>query len=315
MGLHLTDHFIHHLGGLAHSQTADGVTVQIEVCDLLHVLHTQISKGAALIDAKQQLIGIHGNALVLQAGHFNLTAFQPAGRSFAAGFGIIVLCGVFHAFIKGHGDGRAKVCLNLHTLFRAHKDAVAVQMGGEGHPLFGDLAQLGQTEYLKSTAVSQDGAVPAGELVQTAHVCHHLVAGTKVQMIGITQHHLRTDFFKVMGRKTALDSTGGSHVLKRGRLHRAMHGLELAPPGVVFLLEQLIGRQRRHSFCSFLCTENSRAIFMKKPGIRLINNRIAGKIIKESASHRQKRKIYNVPPQLPYRLPWSFRSHTGPTPA
>ena len=49
--------------------------------------------------------------------------------------------------------------------------------------------------------------------------------------------------------------------------------------------------------------------------IRLINNRIAGKIIKESASHRQKRRIYNVPPQPPYRLPWSFRSHTGPTPA
>ena len=150
-------------------------------------------------------------------------------------------------------------------------------MGGEGHALFGDLAQLCQTEYLKSTTVSQDGAVPAGELVQTAHVCHHLVAGTKVKMISIAQHHLRTDLLKVMGRKAALDSTGSSHVLKNGRLHRAMHGLELAPPGVMFLLEQLVGRQRRHSFYSFLCTENSRAIFMKKPGIRLINNRMPEK--------------------------------------
>ena len=188
-------------------------------------------------------------------------------------------------------------------------------MGGKGHALFGDLAQLCQTEYLKSTTVGQNGAVPAGKFVQTAHIGYQLVAGAKVKMISIAQHHLRTDLLKVMGRKATLDSTGSSHVLKSGRLHRAVHGLELAPPGVVFLLEQLIGRQRRHSFCSFLCTENSRAIFMKKPGIRLINNRIAGKIIKESASHRQKRRIYNVPPQPPYRLPWSFRSHTGPTPA
>ena len=315
VGLHLTDHFIHHFGGLAHSQTADGVTVQIEVCDLLHVLHTQIRKGTALIDAKQQLIGIHGNALVLQAGHFNLTAFQPTGRSFAAGLGIIVLCGVLYAFIKGHGDGRTKVCLDLHALFRSHKDAVAVQMGGKGHALFGDLAQLCQTEYLKSTAVGQNGAVPAGKFVQTAHIGYQLVAGAQMQVVGVAQHDLCANVFQVLSRQPALDGTGGSHVLKSGRLHRAVHGLELAPPGVVFLLEQLIGRQRRHSFCSFLCTENSRAIFMKKPGIRLINNRIAGKIIKESASHRQKRRIYNVPPQPPYRLPWSFRSHTGPTPA
>ena len=43
---------------------------------------------------------------------------------------------------------------------------------------------------------------------------------------------------EVMSRQPALDGTGGSHVLKSGRLHRAVHGLELAPPGVVFLLEQ-----------------------------------------------------------------------------
>ncbi len=41
---HLTDHLIHHFGGLAHSQTADGVAVQIQVCDLLHVLHAQVCK-------------------------------------------------------------------------------------------------------------------------------------------------------------------------------------------------------------------------------------------------------------------------------
>ena len=185
VGLHLTDHFIHHLSGLTHSEAADGVAVQVQVSDLLHVLHAQVGEGAALIDAEEQLVGVDGDAFMLQAGHLILAALEPAGGALAAGFGVIVLGGVLHTFIKGHGDGRAKVCLDLHTLFRAHKDAVAVQMGGKGHALFGDLAQLCQTEYLKSTAVGQNGAVPAGKFVQTAHLCHQLVAGTQMQMVGV----------------------------------------------------------------------------------------------------------------------------------
>ena len=62
---------------------------------------------------------------------------------------------ILHTLIKGHCDGGAQVCLDLHTLLRAHKDAVAVQMRGKGHAFLRDLTQLGQAEHLESAAVGQ----------------------------------------------------------------------------------------------------------------------------------------------------------------
>ena len=104
-----------------------------------------------------------------------------------------------------------------------------------------------QTEYLKSAAVGQDRPVPAGKLVQAAHIRYQLVAGTQMQMVGIAQHDLRADILQILRRQAALDGTGGSNVLEGRGLHRAVHGFELTPPGVVLLLEQLVGRQRRHN--------------------------------------------------------------------
>ena len=210
------------------------------------MLHTQVCIGAALIDAEQKLIRVDRDALVFQPCHFGLAAFQPTGGALAAVLGIIVLGGVLHALIKGHGDGRAKICLDLHTLLRPHEDAVTVQMGGEGHALLGDLTQLCQTEHLKSAAVGQDRAVPAGKFVQTAHIRYQLIAGTQMQMVGVAQHDLCADIFQILRRQAALDGTGGGNVLEGRGLHRAVHGFELAPPGVMFLLEQGVGRQRRH---------------------------------------------------------------------
>lgn len=41
-------------------------------------------------------------------------------------------------------------------------------MGTERNAFFGDFAQVAETEYLKSAAVSQYGSVPVHELVQAA---------------------------------------------------------------------------------------------------------------------------------------------------
>ena len=171
---------------------------------------------------------------------------------------------VLHTLVKSHGNGGAQVGLDLHTLFRPHEDAVAVQMGSKGHALFVDLAQFGQTEHLESAAVGQDGAVPAGELVQTAQVGHQLVAGAQMEMVGVAQHDLCADVLQVMGRQAALDGTRGGHILESRGLHRAVHGFEFAPPGIVFLFQELVRCQRRHKSGSFLCTENSRAVSQQK---------------------------------------------------
>ena len=236
---------------LTHSQTADGVAVQFQLGDLLHVLHTQVCIGAALIDAEQKLIRVDRDTLVLQPCHLSLAALQPAGSALAAVLGVIMLSGVLYTLVKGHGDGGTEICLDLHTFLRTHEDAVAVEVRGKGHALLGDLAQLCQTEYLKSAAVGQDRPVPAGKPVQAAHIRYQLVAGTQMQMVGIAQHDLRADILQILRRQAALDGTGGSNVLEGRGLHRAVHGFELTPPGVVLLLEQLVGRQRRHNIFPF----------------------------------------------------------------
>ena len=77
---------------------------------------------------------------------------------------------------------------------------MAVQMRIKGYALFGDLAQFGQTEYLKSTAVRQNGPIPAGKFVQPSQISHHLVPGTQVQMVGVAQHNLCADLLQIQCR-------------------------------------------------------------------------------------------------------------------
>ena len=83
------------------------------------------------------------------------------------------------------------------------------------------------------------GPFQRGKLVQTAHLCHQLVAGTQMQMVGVAEHDLRADVLQVMGRQAALDGAGGGNILECGGLHRAVYGLELAPPGVCSCLSSL----------------------------------------------------------------------------
>ena len=256
------------------------------------MLHAQVGEGAALIDAKEQLVGVDRNALMLQAGHLGLAALEPAGGTLTAGLGVVVLGRVLHTLIKSHCDGRAEVCLDLHALLRPHKDTVAVEVGCEGHTLLGDLAQLGEAEHLKSAAVGQDGSVPAGKLVEAAHLSHQLVAGTQMQMVGVAKHDLCTDVLQVVSGQTALDRASGRNILECGRLYRAVHSLELTPPGVVLLLEQLVGRQRRHNIFPFCARKTAvhpaAGGVCSRCGYRVgILQRRSAIIVTRSASHRQ----------------------------
>ena len=62
-------------------------------------------------------------------------------------------------------------------------------------------------------------------------------------MVGVAQHHLCADVLQILCRQAALDGACRSNVLESGCLHRAVHGLELTPPGIEFLLEELVSRQ------------------------------------------------------------------------
>ena len=121
------------------------------------------------------------------------TALQPPGCSLTGGLYILVGRGILHTLVKGHGDVAAQIGLDTHGLLRAHKNAPAVNVGGKGDPLLGDLPQAGQGEHLKASAVGEHGAVPAHKLMQPAHLTDHPVPGAQVKMVGVGQLHLAAD--------------------------------------------------------------------------------------------------------------------------
>ena len=87
--------------------------------------------------------------------------------------------------------------------------------------------------------------------MQAAHIGYQLITGAQMQVVGVAEHYLGADLLQILRRQAALDGTGGGNILEGRGLHRAVHGLELTPPGVVLLLEQLKSGQRRHKFFPF----------------------------------------------------------------
>ena len=136
---------------------------------------------------KQHLLRIHGIRQAVEPVMLRLAPLKPAERPLHRSFGVLVPSRIFHALIKGHGDVAAQIGLDLHGLLRPHEDTVSVNMAGKGDALLPDLPQGGQRKHLKSAGVRQNRAVPVHELVEAAHLAHHLIAGPQVQMIGVGQ--------------------------------------------------------------------------------------------------------------------------------
>ena len=138
------NHLIHHFSWFAYRQTTDGIAVQIQFPNALHMIYTKVLEGAALIDAPQHLMGVQRIGQAVQPGHFRFAAFQPASCAGTGCFCIFIGGRIFHTLIKGHGNGRTQIGLDAHTLFWPHKDFVTVNMGSKGYAFLFDVAQLCQ---------------------------------------------------------------------------------------------------------------------------------------------------------------------------
>ena len=108
------------------------------------------------------------------------------------------------------------------------------------------MTQLGQAEHLEPAAVSQNGAIPLGKLVQASHLGHELVTRAQVQMIGIAQHDLCADILEIQRRQAALDGGGCGDVLERRGLYRTVDRGKLTAAGGTFLFDKAV----RHRFLS-----------------------------------------------------------------
>ena len=117
---------------------------------------------------------------------------------------------------------------------------MAVDVRRKRHAFFFDIAQLRERENLKSAAVRQYRAVPAGKLAYAAHFAHHVIARAQMQVVRVGEHHLTFNIFKVVSRNRTLNRRSRRDVHKRRCLHRAVHGLELAAPRVVFSFDKLV---------------------------------------------------------------------------
>ena len=137
--------------------------------------------------------------------------------------------------------------MDPHTFFGAHEDLVAIQMGGEGHALFLDLAQAGKREYLKTAAVRQNRLFPSHKLVEAAHFANHFITGAKMQMVGIGKLHLTSDLLQVFGADGALDGSLRSNIHKNGGLHHSVGAGELTAAGIAAGFDN-----SKHQITSFL---------------------------------------------------------------
>src|SRR5690348_17249377 len=93
----------------------------------------------------------------------------------------------------------------------------AIQVRTERHAVFIQLAELTQTEDLEATRIRQDRAIPSHEAVQPAHPPHVLDSWPQIEVIGVPEQNLDSEFFEQILRD-ALHRSESSH----GHEHRRL---------------------------------------------------------------------------------------------
>jgi hypothetical protein len=113
--------------------------------------------------------------------------------------------------------------------FRRQHDGSAVDVRTKPYAALVDVDAIRKTEHLKAAAVGQDRPVPAHKVVQTTQRRHGLLAGTKHEMVGIGEDHLRPGFAE-SARIDAFHRTLRPHRHEGGCLDDAVRRRELAAP-------------------------------------------------------------------------------------
>ena len=180
-------------------------------------------------------MGIHRARQGVEPVVLSFAAFQPTERALTGGLYVLIGGRIFDTLIKGHSDIRAQIGLDAHGLLRAHKDPPTIDVGGEGDTLLRDFPQPGEGKDLKSTGISEDGAIPVHKLVQTTHLPHHVIAGAQMEVIGVGELDLAADLLEVVGGDCTLDGPLGTHIHENRSLDDTAVGAgKLAAPGAAF---------------------------------------------------------------------------------
>src|SRR5580704_10348698 len=201
----------------AHAQATDGVTGKADFEGAFGGFFSQFAIHATLDDAEQGLSSAGASARGAfsfrlhvpsisaarnwkletrncRPGNFMFVLFKiflaasgPAGGHFHRRSGAGTIHGKLSTFVKRHDDVGAQSDLSLHRALGAEEMRRAIQVRPKGHTFFVDLAQLVQTENLKSAGVSEDRPAPSHEPMQPAQLSHGLDARPQIEVIGIAK--------------------------------------------------------------------------------------------------------------------------------
>ena len=142
------DHAQHDVLRLAHGQSADGVALEVERCELRRAFDAQRLHRAALHDAEHRLAGLIAER--------DLAALGPAQGKPHGFLRNLVRAWQLDAFVELHLDVRPEQTLNLDRTFGRHHVGRAVDMRLEGHAGFVDLAEGRERHHLEAAGIGQD---------------------------------------------------------------------------------------------------------------------------------------------------------------
>ena len=207
---------VHFGWGFADGEAADGKPLEGHFDEGLEVPHAHIEFEPALDDAE--------NALM--CGVFAPRApLGPGNTAAHAGLDAIACGGEGGAIVEDHGDIGADGGFDFHDEFGGIKMAASVDVGLEVDAVGVELAHLGEAEHLETAGIGQVGALPGGEVVQTAGFAQQIESGTQIEVIRIGQDNggvERFDLFDAQG----LDGAIGADGHEDGRFDVAVVGMD-----------------------------------------------------------------------------------------
>ncbi len=119
-------------------------------------------------------------------------------------FAAVARGGILEALVENHADVASESELHVDSRLGREHMRRPVEVRLEQHPIFGNLPQGIQAEYLKATGVGQNRSRPLHELVQPAERPHRLVPRPKEEVIRVRQNDRRIDFIQQLLRRNAL---------------------------------------------------------------------------------------------------------------
>ena len=107
----------------------------------------------------------------------------------------------------------------------------SVEVRGERDPVIIDASQVGQAEDLEPAGVGQDRPIPGHEPMEAAQSSDALRGRAQVEVIRVSEDHLRTGGVQVAGRQ-GLHSRLGADGHEVGRQDRAVRRVDATQPGM-----------------------------------------------------------------------------------